>query len=236
MRKIKEIAPHIGGQTERKAKAKGDMKSERTQISGMERYRAITQNNLFMPLGSGGEVKREEFALIGTMGRSALIQMGTSDKSFYVVEGQSFGNGAKLVQVGENRATIIHEGNRKELKLASGALISQGGGAKGGRAGQRQKNFGRNSKEMEAARRAEKERRSGAEKGRGREGEKRRRDTDWARKMSMDELRGVRGQIAEHIEGLRAKGVTDPKEYEGAMEKMDAVERAISERGEDKDD
>ncbi len=49
-------------------------------------------------------------------------------------------------------------------------------------------------------------------------------DSDWARKMSMDELRGVRGKISEHIKGLRAKGVTDPAEYEGAMRKMEMVE------------
>jgi uncharacterized protein YukE len=44
MRKIKEMAPRIGEQTERKIKAKDDIKSERTQISGVERYKAIIQN------------------------------------------------------------------------------------------------------------------------------------------------------------------------------------------------
>ena len=92
MQETKKIKPS-------KAEAKGDTKSEGAQISGMERYRAIIQNNLFMPLGSGGEAKREEFALIGTMGRSAIIQMEGSDKSFYVAEGQSFGNGATVVTV-----------------------------------------------------------------------------------------------------------------------------------------
>jgi hypothetical protein len=48
--------------------------------------------------------------------------------------------------------------------------------------------------------------------------------------MSVDELRGIQGKMAEHIEGLRAKGVTDPKEYEGAMEKMEEVDRAIAEK------
>jgi len=222
MRKIKEIAPGIGEQTERKTRTEGDMKSEGTQISGMERYRAIIQNNLFMPLGSGGEAKREEFALIGTMGRSAIIQMVGSDKSLYVAEGQSFGNDAKLVRVGGNSVTIIHEGNRKELELASGAFISQSGGGKGGRTEQRQGNSGKSSKEMEAARRAEKERGSGGEKQGG--------DTDWARKMSMDDLSKVRGDIERHIEGLRAKGVRDPKEYEGAMKKMEMVDRAMAEK------
>jgi len=62
-------------------------------------------------------------------------------------------------------------------------------------------------------------------------GEKQRGDTNWARKMSMDELRGVHEKIAEYIEGLRAKGVRDPERYEGAMEKMEAVEGAMWERG-----
>jgi hypothetical protein len=231
MQKTKEIKPSKGDQTEREAKAKGDIKSEGTQISGIERYRAIIQNNLFMPLGSGGEAKREEFALIGTLGRSAIIQMVGSDRSFYVTEGQSFGNGTKLVRVGANSVTIVHEGSEKELELGSGALASQGRDAKGGGTRQRQENIGKNGKKREAARRAEKERGSGAEKGRGSGGEKQGGDTDWARKMSMDELSNVRGEIGKYIEGLRAKGVTDPEEYRGALEKMEAVEDAIEERG-----
>ena len=48
--------------------------------------------------------------------------------------------------------------------------------------------------------------------------------------MSRDELSDVRGQIEKHIEGLRAKGVTDPEEYEGAYQKMEAVERALDDK------
>ena len=48
--------------------------------------------------------------------------------------------------------------------------------------------------------------------------------------MSMDELTKVREEIGRHIEGLREKGVTDPKEYEGAYKKMDAVDGAIDGR------
>jgi hypothetical protein len=49
--------------------------------------------------------------------------------------------------------------------------------------------------------------------------------------MSMDELRGVREKIAEHIQGLRAKGVRDPAAYEGAMRKMEMFKGAMWERG-----
>jgi hypothetical protein len=230
MRKTKEMTPLKGDQTERKIKTKDDTRSERTQISGVERYKVITQNNLFMPLGSAGEVKREEFVLTGIIGRSAFIQMKDSDKSFYVAEGQNFGNDAKLVRVGENSATIFHEGIKKELELASVAFISQPGSTGGGRTRQRQGNSGNSSKEVGSANRAEKERWSGEEKERRDGGEKQRGDTDWAGKMSIDELHGVRGKIVEHIEGLRAKGVRDPKEYEGALRKMEVVERAMAER------
>lgn len=48
--------------------------------------------------------------------------------------------------------------------------------------------------------------------------------------MSRDELSNVRGQIERHIEGLRAKGVTDPAEYEGAYKKMETVERAMDDK------
>jgi len=226
IRKIKEIAPGKKKQTERKIKATDKIKNGKTQTSGMERYSAIIKNNLFTPLGSGGEVKQKGFVLAGILGKAAFIQMEGSSDSFYVTEGQSFGNGAKLARIGENSVTIIHEGSRKELKLASGTFISQSGGAKGGRTEQRQGNSGKNSKgmkkEMKTARRAEKERGDGGEKKGG--------DTDWARKMNMDQLRGVRGKIAEHIEGLKAKGVTDPEEYEGAFKKMEAVERAMAEK------
>jgi len=230
----KEIKQSKGDQTERKITAKDDVKSEKMQTSGAERYRAITQNNLFMPLGSGGEVKREEFILTGTMGRSALIQMEGSGRSFFVTEGQSFGNSAQLVQVEEDSVTIIHEGNEKELELASGMLVGQGRGTRGGRTGQRQRNYGKSGRKMETANGSGKGRGSrsgnqGGDKGGGRRG-----NNNWARNMSREALRGVRGKIAEHIEGLRAKGITDPEEYRGALEKMEVVEDAIEERGDSK--
>lgn len=56
--------------------------------------------------------------------------------------------------------------------------------------------------------------------------------TDWAKKMSMDELHKVRWEIEEYIEKLRAKGVTNPKKYEGAFKKMEAVEDAMWEKEE----
>jgi len=70
-------------------------------------------------------------------------------------------------------------------------------------------------------------------KGKGKE-EKPKGAADWARKMSLDDLRGTREKIVEYIEGLRAKGVTDPAQYEGARKKMETVEDAIEQRGDEK--
>ncbi len=231
MQKTKEITSRTGKQAERKSKAKGNIKSKRTQISGEERYKAIIQNNLFMPLGTGGEVKRKGFILTGILGRSAFIQMEGTDKSFYVMEGQSFGNDAKLVQVRADSVTIVHEGSKKELALVGGTLSSQGGGAKGGKSRQRQGNSGKNSKGMKTARGAGKERGSGSGKQGGGKGG----DNSWARKMSTDELSKVRGDIGRYIEGLEKKGVRDPEAYEGAYKKMEMVDDAIAERESSKD-
>lgn len=209
-------------------------KSEKTQISGVERYRGITKNNLFMPLGSGDEVKRKEFILTGIMGNSAFIQMEGSGKSFFVTEGQSFGNDAKLVRIGGNSVTIVHEGNKKELQLSSGILMGKVGkdsGAKGGGNRQQQNNSGKNSKKMKTANSAGKGRGGGSgRKGGGKGGD----DGQWAKKMSTGELRKARGDIAEYIEGLEKKGVRDPEAYEGAYKKMEMVEDAIADRGDSK--
>ncbi len=82
--------------------------------------------------------------------------------------------------------------------------------------------------EMKSASRSEKDSRSESKKQGGGKGGG---EGDWARNMSMDQLRGTRGKIAEYIDGLAAKGVRDPEAYEGAYRKMEAVEGAMSERG-----
>ena len=55
-------------------------------------------------------------------------------------------------------------------------------------------------------------------------------ESQWARKMSVDELHNVRGEIVEYIKGMEMKGVRDPEAYKGAMEKMEVVEQAIAEK------
>ena len=48
--------------------------------------------------------------------------------------------------------------------------------------------------------------------------------------VTMDEFHEIRGQIAEYMEGLRAKGVTNPEQYEGALKKMETVDGAMWEK------
>ena len=201
---------------------------KKAQVSGVERYRAIVQNNLFMPLGSGDEVKQSEFILAGILGNSAFIQIEGSNESFYVMEGQSFGNDAKLVQVGEDRVTIIHEGSKKELALVGGTPSDEGG--KGGETRQSQGSPGKSGGKVGSANRSGEKRGSASGKQEGGKGGD---DGEWARKMSRGELTKVREDIGTYIEGLEKKGVTDPEAYSGAYEKMEMVERAIAEKGED---
>jgi len=59
-------------------------------------------------------------------------------------------------------------------------------------------------------------------------------DADWTRKMSLNDLRGAREKIQAYIQGMRAKGITDPAQYEGARRKMEVVEDAIEQRGDGK--
>ena len=224
IRKIKEINPDNVVKDEPKSKPTDNKKSGNP--GGKEQYATIIKNNLFTPLGSGGEAKRREYILTGILGNSAFIQLEGSPDSHYVTEGQSFGNGAKLVQVGENSVTIIHEGVRKELWLNEGESAIRSGGSKGGGARSSERS---DSKKMEADRRAEKERQK-AEKENWDKGEKSKGDNSWASKMSVDELSEVRGDIGRYIEGLEKKGVKDPEQYKGALEKMETVERAMAEK------
>jgi hypothetical protein len=222
------LAAKYGALAQDKSKFKET--AEGKKVSDEERYATIVRNNLFMPLGSGGEVKREDFMLAGILGDSAFIQMMGSDRSFYVIEGQSFANGAKLIRIGKDSVTILHEGVEKELTLAGGTTAGQGGNAKGGEEGW-QRNYGKDGDEMEFASREEKERRSREQKEQWEREQKERGEHDWARNMSTDQLHDIQREIEEHIEGMRMKGVENPEEYEGAIEKMESVERAIAERG-----
>ncbi len=180
------------------------------------KYKALAdelkKKNLFTPPPPKQHPVKE---VLGILGNEVLIQ-----GRWYKV-GDTVGE-AKIVAIGPTQVTIEWEGKEKVF-LPIDAIVkeSQSGKAvvKAGKADMVVIQSGREPM-------SDREGWDGGEKQKG--------DTNWARKMSMDELRNTRGEIGRYIEGLRAKGVTDPAEYEGAMIKMEAVEGAMWERGNSK--
>ena len=177
---------------------------------------ALKKNNLFAPPPPKQHPVKE---VSGIFGNEVLIK----DRWYKV--GDTVGD-AKIVAIGPTQAIIEWDGVEKAF-LPFDATISDAP-----RRSQAKKAVVKTGKADMVVIQSGRESISDRE-GKGR-GEKQREDTNWARKMSMDELRGVRGQIAEYIEGLRAKGVTDPEKYEGALKKMEVVEGAMWERGDSK--
>lgn len=185
---------------------------------------ALKKNNLFAPLPPRQHPVKE---VSGIFGSEVLI----SDKWYKV--GDTVGD-AKIVAIEPTQAIIEWDGAKKaflpfDAGVSEAPKRSQAKKAvvKAGKADMVVIQSVRESmSDREGKGKGEKQSRKGEEKPRG--------DTSWARKMSMDELRKTRGEIERYIEGLRAKGVTDPAKYEGAMIKMEAVEGAMWERGNSK--
>ena len=224
-RRIKELLASAN----KKGEDDGDkieIRREKSSAPGLERYMIIAQKNLFTPLGTGGEVKRQEFAVIGILGsgtkNSALIQLIDGSASYYVAQGETFGNGAKLVNIGKNDVTIVHEGNEIELKLGEGTFASQSRRVK-------EKDWERRGKQpsdderkqMEIARRKEEEsRREMAEK---HEREiKKREDTE--RKIHY--LHQEREKIQMKIAEMEESGYINHDTYK-KMEKIDQTVRKL---------
>lgn len=221
IRKIREISPDIKQPAEFKTKAADKTKGGQSQTYGVERYTAIIKNNLFTPLGTVEEVKRQEFVLTGILGKSAFIQLEGSSESYYVSEGQSFSKDAKLASVGENSVTIIHEGTRKELRLNEGAPVVQsddakGGGAKGG--GKPSKKGYSEGKKTAADRRVEKERVSKEDAVRLKQ-EAERDNVE----RQIDDLSRAREEVRRYIIEMEENGKEDP----GAYEKLERIEQTI---------
>ena len=185
---------------------------------------ALKKNNLFVPSAQKQHPIKEVW---GIFGNEVLIK----DKWYKV--GDTVGE-AKIVAIGPTQATIEWDGAEKaflpfDVTISEAPKRSQSGKAvtKAGKANMVVIQSGRESV-------SDRKGREGGEKQSRKGGEKQKGDTNWARKMSMDELRNTREKIGRYIEGLRAKGVTDPAEYEGALKKMEAVEGAMWKRGDSK--
>ena len=193
-----------------------------TDTKDMDKYFAkykaladeLKKKNLFTPPPPKQHPVKE---VLGILGNEVLIK----DKWYKVDE--TVGD-AKIVAIGPTQVTIEWEG-KKKVFLPIDATV------KGSQAEKAVVKVGKADMVVIQSGRESISDREGKSRGEKQKGEKQRGDTSWARKMSMDELRRVRGKIAEHIDGLRAKGVRDPAAYEGAMRKMEAVEGAIWERG-----
>jgi phage shock protein A len=206
-RKIKGILPSVAEQAGNK------MEKEKASIYGLERYMIIAQKNLFTPLGSGGEAKQQEFAVTGILSsgakKMALIQLIDGSASYYVAEGETFGNGAKLARIGENSVTIIHEGNNTELKLGEGVSGSQSRRGKGGESVQRGKPSPKAERErMEDARRENEEN--------AREiAEKQRRENEERERMEQEirDLHRTREEVKQKIMEMERSGHVDPDAY-----------------------
>lgn len=111
-RKIKEILP--GGIDQL-------MRRSGPYTRPMEDYMVIAYKNLFNPLGEVAENKPKQFFVTGIFGNGdrkvALIQRVGDPGSYYVAEGDEFGNGAKVASIDVNKVTIFYNGNRIDLKL-----------------------------------------------------------------------------------------------------------------------
>ncbi len=195
-----------------------------TDANDMDKYFAkykalaneLKKNNLFAPPPPKQHPINE---VLGIFGNEVLIK----DKWYKV--GDSVGE-AKIVAIGPTEAIIEWDGAKKAF------LPFDAANSEAPRRSQAKKAVVKASKADMVVIKSGRESMSDRK---GREGgEKKKGDTNWARKMSMDELRNTREKIGRYIEGLRAKGVTDPAEYEGAMIKMEAVEGAMWERGDSK--
>lgn len=213
-RKIEEILPGVTGQTESK-------KIKKVPKSGLERYMIIAENNLFTPLGSGVEVKRQEFALTGILGKAALIQTVGGAASYYVTQGESFGNSAKLTRVGKDSVTIIHEGNKTELRLGED-ISTSGSQRKGGReSGQPGKPIRKDDrKKMEDVRREEEMRMREEEERRRREQEEREHIEG-----KIHDLHREREEIKRRIVEMEERGHVDHDAYR----RVEEIDRIIGE-------
>ncbi len=196
---IKEILPGAS------AKIEGKAKKRTVRVSGLERYMVIAKKNLFTPLGSGDEVKRQEFVVTAIMGKMVLIQPIGEPVSFYVSKGESFGSDAKLIRIAEDSVTIIHEGREIKLKLGDDRAVTQprsrkSGGSKGRKAPSRMADEER----MRDARRDEEMRMREEEEIHRREQEER---EHIARKI--DDLHRERDEIQHKMMEMKERGLVD---------------------------
>jgi hypothetical protein len=107
---------------------------------GLKRYMdAVVKNNLFLPLGSGGEEKKTSFALTAVVsgsGSRAIIEERGGRRSYYVSEGDTFADEVEVEDIDEQMVKLDRSGEKMELKLGEGTQSNRRRGRRGGTRGQ----------------------------------------------------------------------------------------------------
>ena len=179
----------------------------------------LKKNNLFAPAPPKEHPVK---AVSGIFGDEALIN------GQWVKLGGSVGD-AKILAIGPASVTVTWNGTEKVFLPIDGGGPARSQGPPSRRSASRPRGpSGKGRPEMVVSQSGKKPMPVGKAKVKG---EKPGNDKgDWTRKMSLDDLRGVRNDIQEYMKGMKAKGITDPRKYEGAREKMEVVEDAIEQR------
>jgi hypothetical protein len=106
---------------------------------GLSRYMdVVVKNNLFLPLGSGGEERRSSYALTAVISNTsdesnskAIIEERGGGKSYYVSEGDTFADEIKVEEIDREVVKLDRSGDKEELRLGVGT--GEGGQRGGGR-------------------------------------------------------------------------------------------------------
>ncbi|MGQ9608377.1 MAG: hypothetical protein ACUVWN_03685 [bacterium] len=135
----KTMTPFTGSKQEGQMQP-GQQKT--TDGKGLQSYiDVIVKKNLFMPLGSGSEAPKPNYALTAVISDTpnkpqpkAIIEQIGANRGFYVSVGDTFADGAKVIEIDEKTAKIERSGEELTLSLGVG---TQGGGPRGDFRGQR---------------------------------------------------------------------------------------------------
>jgi len=143
-RRLRERAELISGEREndlqpsaevsqrrRRGPARGEPADERLKLY----IDAVVKNNLFLPLGAGGEEEKTSFALTAVVSGSdskAIIEEIGREKSYYVSEGDTFADEVEVVEIDEQMVRLDARGENMELRLGEGTESKSRRGRRGG--------------------------------------------------------------------------------------------------------
>jgi hypothetical protein len=123
---------------ERRERSERPTQAGRPADDSLSRYMdVVVKNNLFLPLGSGGEERRSSYALTAVISNTsdesndkAIIEERGGGKSYYVSEGDTFADEIKVDEIAEEVVKLDRSGEKEEIRLGEG---TGGGGRRGGR-------------------------------------------------------------------------------------------------------